>query len=103
MCWFGQGAWHRGHLTWLKDSSSDSSAESKMSCIYLKQSSILKINDLQGREEKLLLCNAEKGPDDHSLGPFPDDVIISLNNKFLTMWKKKKEEEIKKKRGTLFQ
>lgn len=80
----------------MKDSSSDSSAESKMSCIYLKQSSILKINDLQGREEKLLLCNAEKGPDDHSLGPFPDDVIISLNNKFLTMWKKKRKKEIKK-------
>lgn len=66
--------------------------------MYLKQSSTLKINDLQGREEKLLLCNAEKGPDDQSLGPFPDDVIISLNNKFLMMWKKE-EEEIKEKRG----
>lgn len=93
MCWFGQGVWHGGHLTWLKHSSSDSSAASKRSCIYLKQSSILKINDLQGREEKLLFCNAEKGPDDHSLGPFPDDVIISLNNKLLTMWKRKKKEE----------
>lgn len=76
--------------------------------MYLKQSSILKINDLQEREEKQLLCNAEKGPDDHSLGPFPDDVIIRLNNKFLTTWKKKKrkkkkETKKKKKRGTLFQ
>lgn len=76
-----------------------------MSWMYLKQSSILKINDLQEREEKRLLCNAEKGPDDHSLGPFPDDVIIRLNNKFLTTWKKKKKkkEGNKKKRGTLFQ
>lgn len=57
--------------------------------MYLKQSSSLKINDLQGREKKLHLCNAEKGPDDHGLGPFPDDVIISRNNKCLMMWKEK--------------
>lgn len=52
---------------------------------YLKQALFKTLMTCEGREEAACGMWKEE-PDDHSPGPSPGNVIIGLNNKFVTTW-----------------